>query len=43
MNEESNWDHNVEGDATEGPVDCVIEMWYYRYAKLTHVVSAACQ
>ena len=23
MNEENDWDHNVEGDAVEGPVDCV--------------------
>ena len=23
MNEEYDWDHNVEGDAVEGPVDCV--------------------
>ena len=23
MNEENGWDHNVEGDAVEGPVDCV--------------------
>ena len=22
-NEENDWDHNVEGDAVEGPVDCV--------------------
>ena len=22
MNEEIDWDHNVEGDAVEGPVDC---------------------
>ena len=21
MNEENDWDHNVEGDAVEGPVD----------------------
>ena len=24
MNEESDWDHNVEGDAVEGLVDCVM-------------------
>ena len=23
MNEENDWDHNVEGDAVEGPVVCV--------------------
>ena len=23
MNEDSDWDHNVEGDAVEGPVVCV--------------------
>ena len=23
MNEENDWDHNVEGDAVHGPVDCV--------------------
>ena len=23
MNEENDWDHNVEGDAAEGPVVCV--------------------
>ena len=23
INEENEWDHNVEGDAIEGPVDCV--------------------
>ena len=23
MNEENDWDRNVEGDAAEGPVDCV--------------------
>ena len=23
MNEENDWDYNVEGDAVEGPVDCV--------------------
>ena len=23
MNEENEWDHNVEGDAVEGPVVCV--------------------
>ena len=23
MNEESDWDHNVEGDTVEGPVVCV--------------------
>ena len=23
MNEENDWDHSVEGDAVEGPVDCV--------------------
>ena len=23
MNEENDWDHNVEADAEEGPVDCV--------------------
>ena len=23
MNEENDWDHNVEGDALEGPVDSV--------------------
>ena len=23
MNEENDWDHNVEGDAVEGPVACV--------------------
>ena len=23
MNEENDWDHNVEGDAEEGPVVCV--------------------
>ena len=23
MNEENYWDHNVEGDVVEGPVDCV--------------------
>ena len=23
MNEENNWDHNVEGDALRGPVVCV--------------------
>ena len=23
MNEENDWDHNVEGDAVEGPVGCV--------------------
>ena len=23
MNEEIDWDHNVEGDAVEGPVVCV--------------------
>ena len=22
MNEETDWDHSVEGDAVEGPVDC---------------------
>ena len=22
MNEENNWDHSVEVDAVEGPVDC---------------------
>ena len=25
MNEENNWDHNVEEDAVEGPVVCVSE------------------
>ena len=23
MNEENDWDHNVEGDAVEGPVVCI--------------------
>ena len=23
MTEENDWDHNVEGDAVEGPVQCV--------------------
>ena len=23
MNEENDWDHNMEGDAVEGPVVCV--------------------
>ena len=23
MNEENDWDHDVEGDSVEGPVDCV--------------------
>ena len=23
MNVESDWDHNVEGDAVEGSIDCV--------------------
>ena len=23
MNEENDWDHDVEEDAVEGPVDCV--------------------
>ena len=23
MNEENDWDHNVEGDAVEGPLVCV--------------------
>ena len=23
MNEENDWDHNVEGDAVDGPVVCV--------------------
>ena len=23
MNEENDWDHNVEGDAVKGPVVCV--------------------
>ena len=23
MNEENDWDHNIEGDAVEGPVNCV--------------------
>ena len=25
MNEENDWDHNVEGDAVEGPVVCVLQ------------------
>ena len=23
MNDENDWDHNVDGDATEGPIVCV--------------------
>ena len=22
-NKENDWDHNVEGDAVEGPIDCI--------------------